>query len=145
MPVTPESTPDQIKEMLKDVDPKDRNKIRELTANATPKQSFEVILPFMFTKSPEAQNKLKGVAAAFQFVITGDGGGDWQLLVNNGGLDVKAGKHEKPNCTITMARTDWGQIQTGKLDPQAAFMAGKIKFQGDMNLIMKLGALLRPS
>lgn len=145
MAITAQSTPDQIKAELANVDPKDRAKVREITKDATPKQAFEVILPFMYTKSPTAQEKMKGVNAVFQFTITGENGGDWALIINNGALSAESKKADKPNCSITMAVNDWKDMNSGKLDPQAAFMAGKIKFQGDMGLVMKLGALLRPS
>lgn len=145
MPVKPGMSADEIKKVLdaEITDPKDRKQFRSATQEATPEQTFEVIMPYGYDKRPDAKEKLKTTTAVFQFIITGDGGGDWAVKVDKGELSVDKGKAEKANCTITMAVSDWMDMQAGKLDPQAAFMAGKIKFAGDMSLAMKLGALIQ--
>ncbi len=144
MPVTPQSTPEEIREILKDVEPKDRQKVRELTRDATPQQVFEVVIPFMFSKSATAKEKLAGINAVFQFVIEGEGGGNWALKITDGSLSVTPEKEENPNCTVTMKIEDWQAMNRGEIEPQVAFMSGKIRFAGDMSLAMRLGAILRP-
>ena len=44
--------------------------------------------------------------------------------------------------TITQAVADWREINAGRLNPQMAFMSGKIKVSGDMSLAMKLGSIM---
>lgn len=52
-------------------------------------------------------------------------------------------KEGKPNTTLTVADGDFVQMATGKLNPQTAFMRGKIKISGNMMLAQKLGPLLK--
>jgi len=41
-------------------------------------------------------------------------------------------------CTVTCASGDFMNIVSGKMNPQMAFMSGKLKIKGDMGLAMKL-------
>ena len=43
--------------------------------------------------------------------------------------------------TITMAASDYLDMVNGKLNPQMAFMSGKLKIAGDMGLAMKMQQL----
>jgi putative sterol carrier protein len=43
-----------------------------------------------------------------------------------------------PTMTLTADSADFVKIFTGELDGMAAFMQGKIKLGGDLNLAMKL-------
>ena len=83
-----------------------------------------------------------GVNATYQFDLTGDGGGTWQVAVGNGACQVAQGSpNDKPNITITMAASDYLDMITGKLNPQMAFMGGKLKIKGDMSLALKMQQL----
>jgi putative sterol carrier protein len=80
-----------------------------------------------------------GVNATYQFDLTGDNGGTWQVAVANGTCAVSQGTpNDKPNITITMAAGDYLDMITGKLNPQMAFMGGKLKIKGDMSLALKM-------
>ena len=145
MPVKPGMSKDEIIKILEaeiGANVKDKKIMRECVKDASPEQTFETIMAWGYNQRPDAKQKLATTTAIFQFIITGETGGDWQVKVDKGNLTVEKGKAPKANCTITMAINDWKDMSAGKLDPQAAFMAGKIKFAGDMSLAMKLGALL---
>lgn len=96
-----------------------------------------------FAEVPNRVNKDKiaGMNSVFQFVITGDGGGEWNVTVANGGATVAEGKAATPNITLTAATADWLNIISGKLNGQTAFLTGKLKIQGDMTLAMKLASV----
>ncbi len=87
-------------------------------------------------------DKMKGVTAVYQFELTGDGGGNFFVDVNDGAAVFEEGQNDNPNITITMAVDDFKQLIEGKLNAVSAFMTGKIKVKGDMSLAMKLQALL---
>ncbi len=48
---------------------------------------------------------------------------------------------DDPTCTIAVQEEDAEMIASGKMLPQQAFMAGKIRIEGDMNLAMQVGTL----
>lgn len=65
-------------------------------------------------------------------------------------MDLKSGcvyegapKDCKPNTTLTVSDEDFVDMATGKLNPQAAFMKGKLKVNGNIMLAQKLGPLLK--
>jgi len=78
--------------------------------------------------------------AVYQFNITGDGGGEYNLDLKKGktGDFVGHGTHDSPGATITVSAEDWLGMINGTLNPMQAFMSGKIKIDGDMTLAMSL-------
>lgn len=47
-----------------------------------------------------------------------------------------------PDLTVTLDSEDMNKLVSGVLKPQQAFMKGKLKIKGKMNLAMKLTAVL---
>jgi len=56
----------------------------------------------------------------------------WTIDLKNGNGKVFEGKADKPDATFTFTDDDFEQIVTGKLNPQSAFMTGKMKIKGNM-------------
>lgn len=50
----------------------------------------------------------------------------------------------KPSVTLTLEDEDMVELGAGKLNPQKAFMSGKLKVAGNVMLTQKLQPLLRP-
>jgi len=82
--------------------------------------------------------KAQGVDAVIQFKFTGPEAGDWNATIKEGKVDVSRGTHPSPKMTLTADSSDYVKIFTGELDGMQAFMQGKIKLAGDLNLAMKL-------
>jgi putative sterol carrier protein len=93
----------------------------------------------IFEKMPEQFNAEKAgdMNATVQFDLSGDGGGQWYVVIADGAAAVEQGTVENPTSTLKMEATDYKDMIGGKLNPMAAFMSGKVKVEGDLNTIMK--------
>jgi len=99
------------------------------------KQVFEQ-MPSRFKK-----DAAQGLNAVYQFDLSGEGGGKWQISIANDKSDIKEGAHPSPNTTISMAAQDYLDMVGGKLNPQMAFMSGKLRISGDMGLALRFQGL----
>lgn len=49
------------------------------------------------------------------------------------------------DCSLSISKQDFMQILQGDLNPQAAFLQGKIKLSGDITLALKLERIFYPT
>ena len=90
----------------------------------------------------EHPEKVEGLQAIYLFDITGDGGGQYTLTCDGTTGTIAEGVEGEPQCTITMVDEDFVEMIGGALNPQMAFMTGKLKVQGDIGLALKIQAIL---
>ncbi len=101
----------------------------------------------LMSKMPGAflPEKAAGLDATIQFKFTGAEPGDWYAVIKNDKVEVAQGTHATPKMTLTADSSDYVKIFTGELDGMQAFMAGKLKLAGDLNLAMKLTQMFKIS
>lgn len=120
------------------------NGLPAIPESATVQDIFEKFFP---QSLPEASQKYKDVFQSLngvlQFLITGDGGGNWHFIMGGGEIKVAPGQHESPTTTFTIEAQDYLSLAQRKADPQMLFMSGKLKVAGDMSLAMRLGQIMR--
>jgi putative sterol carrier protein len=99
----------------------------------------------VFDKMPQAFNTdaAKGLDAVFQFDITGEGGGNWNVAVKGSGCEVQQGKAPSPTVTLTMSSDTWLGMVSKQINGIQAFMSGKLKVSGDMLLAQRIPDLFR--
>jgi putative sterol carrier protein len=99
----------------------------------------------LFDHLPEAfvPGEAQGVNAAIQFVLTGAGGGDWHARIAGGQVAVEPGRAANPAVTVTASAADYLAIVNGDQNALGAFMAGKIKIDGDVSLALKMQQMFR--
>ena len=88
-------------------------------------------------------DKAVGVDAIIQYHLTGDQGGDWIITLKDGVCKVAQGIAENPKMSLTADALEFRDILLGKMDGMAAFMQGKLKLAGDLNLAMKLTSFFK--
>lgn len=103
------------------------------------KDVFEKHIPARLQAKPDVVAKINSV---YQFQINGTEGGSWTVDCRQPGGSVQPGTSPDARCTVTVAEQDFLAIVNGKLNPQMAFMSGKLRIQGDVGLAMKLQQIL---
>lgn len=113
----------------------------------TPPESVESIrdliaaMPLAF--NGEAAGEL---SAVIQFDITDEDPGDYYLAIADGACTAYAGLHANPSATIRTPADVWLKISRGEMNGATAFMTGKYKVTGSLQLLMKMEKLFsRPS
>ena len=87
--------------------------------------------------------KAPGLDAVIQFHFTGEEASDWYAEIKDGKCTTAEGVHDNPNMTMTADSADYIGIFTGEVDGMKAFMQGKLKLTGDLNLAMKLTQMFK--
>jgi len=82
-----------------------------------------------------------GLNVVYQFHITGDQGGDSNVVIKDGTCQVNKGVHEKPSVSLTMADLDWLAICNNTMNATTAFMSGKLKASGDIMAAQRIKGL----
>jgi len=97
----------------------------------------------VFTTMPKIFNPgaAQGLDGAFQFDITGEGGGSWNVGVKDGVCQIQEGTHEAPSVTLTMSCETWLSIVNRELNAMQAFMGGQLKVSGDIMLAQRIPKL----
>jgi 3-hydroxybutyryl-CoA dehydratase len=112
-------------------------KQEELFSNKKSREEKKMALSTVnevFEKMPEVFNPsaAAGLNVIFQFHITGDQAGDWNVVIKDGTCQVNTGVHDSPSVSLTMADVDWLAMCNGTLNGMTAFMTGKLKATGDI-------------
>ncbi len=100
-------------------------------------QPTSIAESFNALKGAFKPDRAAGVDKTIQFDFTGREAGTWNVHVHDGTVEYAQGPAQNPNATISADSDDWLNILSGALNPVNAFMAGKVKVQGDMNLAMQ--------
>lgn len=96
----------------------------------------------------EGKGLIKKVNAVFGFNITKKKGGPailtYEIDLKNGQGDVHQRKPQNPDAIFTMLDGDFDKVCKGTLNPQIAFMQGKMKIKGNMAAATKFTPELFP-
>jgi hypothetical protein len=90
------------------------------------------------------QPEHRGVSALVHAVVTGapDGEVTWACRIEDGRIVASApADGEAPDFTLTLPYDLAVEIQQGELDPNVAFMRGRMKFAGESGIFLRLMSL----
>ncbi len=99
-------------------------------------------------KLAKDQPKRPGISAKLQVVVSGGPDGDvkWSWVVKDGKLTVsELGIVDDADVTLTLPYADAVAVSQGELDPNAAFMQGRMKVAGDVGKMLQLLPITRAS
>jgi len=107
---------------------------------SAPKDDVESIFEAMKQKVDEQGAALVSkVQGVYLFKV---GNQNWTVDLKNGNGSVSNSAVGNPDITLTSNKEDFIEIFSGKINPQQAFMQGKLKIAGNMSLAMKLSLIL---
>jgi NAD(P)-dependent dehydrogenase (short-subunit alcohol dehydrogenase family)/aminoglycoside phosphotransferase (APT) family kinase protein len=110
----------------------------DYASNNPATQRLAALLDLPPPSQPREVTRMDRVTCRAQFVLTGPGGSEWYLEVEDGKAARKAGMTKDFNVKLTASAASWYAIQDGSLDRVQAFMQGLMKIEGDMSLLMQL-------
>lgn len=76
---------------------------------------------------------------SFALRVNGAGGGDWVFNCRNP-VSIKEGA-TKADCVCFIDSNDLIDLMNGRLNPQVAYLQGKMKLEGDTFLALKFSEL----
>ncbi|KAF5307489.1 hypothetical protein FQR65_LT06844 [Abscondita terminalis] len=105
----------------------------------------DAVFDFIIDQLKTQPEKAKQVNAIFLCKITKDGKvvKEWTMDLKSASIYEGNVKEGKANTTLTISDEDFVDLAVGKLNPQQAFMKGKLKVTGNIMLAQKLGPLLK--
>ncbi len=106
---------------------------------ASVKEFFEAQLPGRLAAKPDVVSK---IGAVYLFNVSGPDGGTWTVDCGVPGGKVTPGNTGTPGCTVTTTDKDLLAILNGKLNPEMAFMSGKLRVD-NIALAMKMKLVLQ--
>lgn len=78
-----------------------------------------------------------------QFDLSGPDGGQWVVAIADGRAQVSRGTTPSPGMTISASADDYIEMIEGRLDPQMAFLGGRLSLGGDLSIAMRLQGLFK--
>lgn len=75
--------------------------------------------------------KAKGVDVKLQFKLSGDGGGEWYVVIKDGKIKVTEGEGPGADATVMASASDYQKMADGEMNKTLAFLRGKLKIKGD--------------
>jgi putative sterol carrier protein len=82
----------------------------------------------------------KGIVLVYQFHLTGEGGGQYHLVLADQACKFQEGEHASPDVVLAISAEDFRSLVMGKLPFAMAFVTGRLKVTGDLRLVLRMGA-----
>lgn len=92
------------------------------------------------TTLEDASTELRPAEGTFQLRVTGPPNEVW--MIDLGERSVTEGNGRPADATLTIGGVDLARIVRGEIDPQMAFVQGKLRIEGDVNKAIEFGTLL---
>ncbi len=82
-------------------------------------------------------DRAQGVKANVQFDFTSDGGKIYVVHIADGQCTITEGATANPDATVITSQASYQAVAEGRLNVATAFMTGKLKVKGNMQLLMR--------
>ncbi|MDN5312463.1 MAG: hypothetical protein PWQ68_1436 [Thermoanaerobacteraceae bacterium] len=103
--------------------------------NMLPRDCREAVMGMVMAFNPRAAGDMKAV---LQINLTGEGDGEFYMVIQEGRCSVHEGKAENATTVITSPADVWLSIARGELDGAGALMQGLYKVTGDFGIMLRM-------
>lgn len=108
----------------------------------TPHDFFTRWVPTAVAEDAERRSRLGDTQAAIHFELSGDGGGDYTVLLDRGEVRGLAGAPSEGQLHVRLDVPTWRELNRGALSAPEAMIRRRVKLQGDLLLAIKLHFIL---
>lgn len=105
-------------------------------------QSTSAVFQMMQAALSLDPSKTGGVKAVYQFNLTGEDGGVYQMILDEEAPRIVSGIEKEANCILEMDAEKYKKMVAGEINPTQAFMSGVLKIEGDLGLALLLQNIL---
>lgn len=81
--------------------------------------------------------RAQGMKAVVQFDFTSDGGKKYVVHIADGQCTTEEGEAPDSDATLITSQATYQAVMEGRLNAATAFMTGKLKVKGNMQLLMR--------
>jgi putative sterol carrier protein len=81
--------------------------------------------------------RAQGLQANVQFDFSSDGGKQYVVRIADTSCTVEEGEIANPDATLISSQATYLAVAEGRLNVATAFMTGKLKVKGNMQLLMR--------
>ena len=110
---------------------------KPLLENHDPTHFFEHVCSVVLRVHADISKKVGGRVA---FRVLGAGGGDWLIDLDEAKVDK--GLSDRFDVLLELGREELSGLFTGKLDVESAIDDGRVRYNGDVGALVRLGAIL---
>jgi len=87
--------------------------------------------------------KAEGWKSVFHYRIKGAEKPEWTVTIDGNACTVEEGHHGSPDCVVEMKEDTFLAVETGKMNPQTAFLMGRVRVS-NLTEMMRFIKLFRP-
>ncbi|MCE7791668.1 SCP2 sterol-binding domain-containing protein [Salipaludibacillus sp. CUR1] len=103
------------------------------------KSTFEELT----AKMNEDPSHIEGLSYVYQFNLSGEDEGKYQLKLENQRAEYKENVEWEPRLTLEMSDKNFIKLAQDDLNPTMAYMSGKLKVHGDLGHALKFHTLIK--
>jgi putative sterol carrier protein len=107
-----------------------------------PEQFFTRWIPEVVAGDPSRRARLGATEAVLEFVLEGDGGGNFHFRLFEGLVHGHVGAPERADLRVRLDIATWRLLNSGELSAPEAFLRRRVRLEGNLALAIKLHLII---
>ena len=110
----------------------------------TPEEFFSSWIPKSVHDDPQRRKGVEEVNACIRFLLSGEGGGAYDVLLSGGEVSGGEASEDPADLTLQLSMETWRGLNRGSITAPEALIKRQLKVQGNLRLALKLHLILGP-